>query len=218
MIDTYADLLEAIPAWLNKHQLEGRAADFIRLAETDMESKLRSREMQKTVEADVTCPTVNLPADWLEASRLWLAGSLEPLRFVTPDEILSHRSAATPADLPPATGFYSLHDNLIELSPVPGLPVKLWLTYYARIPRLDAAHQTNWLTVRDPGVYLYGALTQAAPYLLDDERVATWGREYAARIQQLNTSSQIALHSGSPLVRRIRGFGKRPTRVYGAAP
>jgi hypothetical protein len=210
-IDTYAALIDAIPRWLNKRTLDGRAADFLRLAETDFESKLRTREMQKSVEADVDCPAVTLPSDWLEASRLSFDGASEPLKFATLVQILSlrgQRGDSTAVDLPGWPTHYGFNDNMIEFAPAPTGLMKLRMMYYARVPRLTAAAPTNWLTVRDPGVYLYGALTQASPYLVDDDRVATWSREYNGRIQQLNASSQIALHSGGPLRRRMRGFGR----------
>jgi hypothetical protein len=44
-----------------------------------------------------------------------------------------------------------------------------------RVPVLDADHPTNWLTVRDIGVHLYGALVRAAPYLIDDASCADLG-------------------------------------------
>lgn len=54
----------------------------------------------------------------------------------------------------------------------------LALTYYARIPALSAANQSNWLLTNYPNVYLYGALVEASPYLLDDARVATWEAKF----------------------------------------
>jgi hypothetical protein len=104
---------------------------------------------------------------------------------------------------------YGLIDNVIELVPVPSSECSLWMTYYARIPKLTVDEPTNWLTTRDIGVYLYGALVRAAPYLIDDARVPTWDKEYTGRIAALNLTSNVALHSGGPLVRRIRGYGHK---------
>lgn len=208
---TYTDLLDSIPKWLNKRTLDGRAPDFIALAEADIEAKLRSREMQTTVEAPVTCASVNLPTDWLDATRLWISGSTRALDFATPDQLIELRSCTSGGGTPT---HYGLIDSVIELAPAPTAELSLWMTYYARIPRLDVDHPTNWLTARDIGVYLYGALMQASPYLLDDARVATWEKAYSSRISQLNLSSQVALHSGAPLTRRVRGYGSSSRRVY----
>jgi hypothetical protein len=207
----YNDLLEKIPRWLNKRSLDGMAGDFLALTESDIQSKLRTREMQKTVEAPVTCPTVNLPLDWLDATRLWIGGATQALDFATPDAMPELRARYGGA--PGAPVHYGLVDNVIELMPVPAQECSLWMTYYARIPTIDADHPTNWLTARDIGVYLYGSLVRAAPYLIDDARVATWDKEYTGRIQQLNASSQVALHSGGPLVRRFRGYRRGPNPI-----
>jgi len=210
-LQNYNDLLEKIPKWLNKRALDGMAADFITLTESDIQSKLRSREMMITVEAPVTCASVNLPLDWLDATRLWIGGQARALDFITPDAMPEFRARYGVAPGTPTA--YGLIDNVIELVPVPTTECSLWMTYYAKIPPLDADHPTNWLTQRDIGIYLYGALVRASPYLIDDARVATWDKEYTGRIQQINASSQVALHSGGPLVRRMRGYRRGPSSI-----
>lgn len=201
----YNDLLVSIPKWLNKRALDGMAADFITLTETDLQSKLRSREMQVTVDAPVSCGAVNLPLDWLDATRLWMDGATRALDYCTVDELEELRAAAPPGGTPT---HFSWTDSTIELAPVPTGEMIMHMTYYRRIPRLTVDAPTNWLTDRDIGIYLYGALVRASPYVLDDARVATWASEYTGRVASLNLSSQVALHSGAPLKRRIRGFGR----------
>jgi hypothetical protein len=205
-LENYNDLLLAVPRWLNKRSLDGMAADFVRLTETDLQAKLRSREMQVTVDAPVSCGAVNLPLDWLDATRLWMHGATRALDFCTVDELEEiRRQYACPGGMPT---HFSWTDSTIELAPAPTGEMILHMTYYRQIPRLSVAAPINWLTARDMGVYLYGALVRASPYLLDDSRVATWASEYTGRVAALNLSSQVALHSGAPLVRRIRGFGR----------
>lgn len=203
----YTDLLDAVPRWVNRRALDGKAADFITLTETDIQAKLRSREMQVTVDAPVSCGAVNLPLDWLDATRLWMDGATKALDFCTPDQLIETRaaSAACPGGAPT---HYTWTDSTIELAPVPTGEMLLHMTYYRQIPRLTVDAPTNWLTARDIGVYLYGALVRAAPFLLDDARVAVWGKEYDGRLAALNISSQVALHSGAPLTRRMRGYGR----------
>ena len=99
-------------------------------------------------------------------------------------------------------------DGAIELVPPPGDYITVEMVYYAKIPALSDAVTTNWLIAKAPDVYLYGALTHAAPFLMDDQRVNVFGQIYLARVQSLQDESQKALHSGSPLIART-------TRVYG---
>ena len=48
----------------------------------------------------------------------------------------------------------------------------------ADLPRLSNDVPTNWLLEMQPDIYLYGSLCQAAPYLGDDARIATWSALY----------------------------------------
>lgn len=47
------------------------------------------------------------------------------------------------------------------------------LLYFQQIPSI--ATTQNWLILKEPGLYLYGALTHSAPYLRDDSRIVVWG-------------------------------------------
>lgn len=209
-ITDYNSLVDEVGRWCNRRDLAERVPVFIQLAESDFDTRLRVREQQKTVEASVTCSSVNLPLDWLEAVRLWLDNQT-PLHYVTPDRIMASRSRHA-YDLHPETwdrrtNLYTIQDNVIELAAVPTTTLALWMTYYSRVPRLDAANPTNWLLLREPALYLYGALLQAAPYMIDDQRIAVWSGLYEQRMAAMMASSNAARHSGSPLRRVIRGFG-----------
>ena len=49
---------------------------------------------------------------------------------------------------------------------------------------------TNWLLVRHPDIYFYGALLHSAPYFDDDQRIATWERFYGAAVSAANLRAQ----------------------------
>jgi len=48
------------------------------------------------------------------------------------------------------------------------------LTYFQTIPALSGAQTQNWLVLREPGAYLFGALVESAPFLKEDMRIVTW--------------------------------------------
>lgn len=64
-------------------------------------------------------------------------------------------------------------DDMI-VSPSPSAAFDFELDYYARPAVLSGANETNWYTDHAPQLLLYEALLQSAPYLKDDERIATW--------------------------------------------
>jgi hypothetical protein len=145
---------------------------------------------------------VRLPLDFLESINLQLTDGQSPLRFVTLDEadIINKRQGYN------APTFYSLMNGAIELVPPPatGADVEIDMVYYGKIPALSDSNTSNWLLLKAPDVYLYGALVHAAPFLMDDQRISVFGSFYSQRIEALNDESQKSLHSGSPLVARTR--------------
>jgi len=61
------------------------------------------------------------------------------------------------------------------------------IRYYERPePILTAPGGVNKILDAYPGVYLYGSLMQAAPYIGNDARIATWQNLYTGLIDSLN--------------------------------
>jgi hypothetical protein len=199
-ITNYANLQSTIADYLNRADLTSQIQTFIQFAEADLNTRLRDRQMIVRAEATSDEEYVQLPSDWLEALNLQLVGGMSPLRYITLDEsdiVNSTRALTSPT-------FYSLMNGAIELVPPPAHDVDIEMVYYGKIPSLSDAAPSNWLLVKAPDVYLYGALTHAAPFLMDDARMQTFGQIYLARVQSLQDESQKSLHSGSPLIARTR--------------
>lgn len=201
-ITNYSTLQTTVADYLNRQDLTAYIPTFIQLAEADMNTRLRTREMIVRATTTNDDEFVRLPLDFLESINLQLTDGQSPLRFVTLDEadIINKRQTYT------APTFYSLMNGAIELVPPPatGDDVEIEMVYYGKIPALSDSNTSNWLLLKAPDVYLYGALVHAAPFLMDDQRISVFGSFYSQRIEALNDESQKSLHSGSPLVARTR--------------
>jgi hypothetical protein len=200
-ITNYATLQSAIADYLNRADLTAQIQTFIQFAEADLNTRLRSREMIVNATATSDGQFVALPPDWLEAINMMIVGGQSPLRYITPDEADTIIKAQTFT----STRFYSMTTGIIELVPPAVDDITIDMVYYGKIPALSTANTTNWLLTKAPDVYLYGALTHAAPFLMDDQRMPVFSQIYLARVQSLQDESQKALHSGSPLISRPRG-------------
>jgi hypothetical protein len=200
-ITNYATLQSAIADYLNRADLTAQIQTFIQFCEADLNTRLRSREMIVNATATSDGQFVALPPDWLEAINMMIVGGQSPLRYITPDEADTIIKAQTYT----STRFYSMTTGVIELVPPAVDDITIDMVYYGKIPALSDANTTNWLLTKAPDVYLYGALTHAAPFLMDDQRMAVFSQIYLARVQSLQDESQKALHSGSPLISRPRG-------------
>jgi len=200
LITNYATLQSTIADYLNRADLTSQIQTFIQFAEADLNTRLRDRSMIVRAEATSNQEYVQLPADWLEAINLQIVDGQSPLRYITLDE--SDIVNASKAFTQPR--FFSLMNGAIELVPPPAVNIDIEMIYYGKIPALSDAVATNWLLNKAPDVYLYGALTHAAPFLMDDQRMAVFGQIYLTRVQSLQDETQKSLHSGSPLIARTR--------------
>lgn len=199
-ITNYSTLKSTIADYLNRADLTSQIETFIQFAEADMNSRLRCREQIVRARTTSDAEFVDVPSNWLEAINLHIVGGQQPLRYITLDEadIVNKQQLYT------SPHYYSLMNGAIEIIPAPAENIEIEMIYYSKIPALSDAATTNWLLTKSPDVYLYGALTHAAPFLMDDQRMPVFMQVYAARLQALQDESQKALHSGSPLIARTR--------------
>ena len=199
-ITNYTTLQSTIADYLNRADLNSQIQTFIQMAEADMNTRLRTREMIVRAEATSSAEYVQLPSDWLEAINLHIVDGKQPLRFVTLDEA----DRIIKEQIYTQVAAFSLMNGAIELVPPPGDDVDIEMIYYAKIPTLSAQQTTNWLLTKAPDVYLYGSLLHAQPFLMDDQRMPVFATLYNSRIEALNEESMKSTHSGSPLIARAR--------------
>lgn len=204
-----AGLAAAIASFLNKDSLTDQIPAFVRLAEATFNRKLRTREMIARATPAFTNGVATLPTDFLEAKSLGITaptaymGQLTYLEEGAADDLQArHVGGGRPSR-------YSIVGTSLELAPAPDQAITADLVYYAKIPALDlnTPGATNWLLTRSPDIYLFGALVSSAPFLAEDERIATWGTLAAAALQDIQDESDRATTSGSRLNARRRTFG-----------
>lgn len=110
--------------------------------------------------------------------------------------------------------FYSVVGSEMEFVPFPdsgtldanGNPVSFLveLAYYQRQALGPDDTDTTPVLASYQAIYLYGCLLQAAPFLRDDQRVATWGQLYQNAITGANAEHERSRTQGSRLVQRYR--------------
>lgn len=108
--------------------------------------------------------------------KILFARAYEFLRSYWPDP--------SSTDAPEYYADYDYHHWLIV--PTPSTSVPLDIIYYEQPRFLGDDFQTNWLTAYAPDVLLYATMLEAAPFLKNDERVATWQTMYDRAAQALD--------------------------------
>lgn len=184
-LGTFAELKTAVAGWLHRDDLAANIPDFIALAEARHARELRLRPMITTAPLATVAgvSTVALPARWLAFVSLSL-----PALSISLDPISKGVQAAYPAADTGAPKFYSVQGSSLVLSPIPDAVYSLTASYYEAPTPLSDADPTNWLLTAHPGLYLWAALAEAAPFLSSDARAATWEGKYAAELAQATAS------------------------------
>jgi len=199
-LSTYSELQTAVGSWLNRSDLDTNIPDFIALAESSFNRVLRTRNQITRATSSVSEQFVALPSDLLELHNIQLNTSpvkrLQQVTMTKADDLKSSISTSgTPA-------YFALTGSNIELIPTPDASQTLEIVYYATIAALSDTNTSNWLLTSYPDIYLYGTLVQAEPYLMNDERMGTWGALLGKAIEELRVSDERSQTEGGTLVMR----------------
>lgn len=192
---TYIDLKSDIQSWLADDDLSSTVPVFIRLCEVQINRELSVLSQETTVElsVDVTqTPSVtnfvDLPSDFKEIVTISSPETLDnsALEYVSPSRMVAE-------DQP---YFYSIKGDLIML---PTGVADIVLTYIAKFPELTDSVTTNWLTENAYDALLYGSLTHAEGFVMNDQRIPLWESAYRRAIDSINEVDDQARYSGNEL-------------------
>ena len=197
-ISTYTELKTAVANWLDRDDLTDRIPEFIALAETRMNRVLRLRMM----EAKYTASTVGaqrnyaLPTGYLQMRNFQLNTSpITTLSYVSPeifDRLWGGSTGGTPQ-------FYTILANEIQLGPIPASVQTMEMLFYKKITALSSTNLTEQMLTDNPDIYLYGALLEAEPFIMNDERVSLWALGFEKAVANLQEQDNKDRHSGSAL-------------------
>ncbi|ANN76807.1 hypothetical protein [Bordetella flabilis] len=210
-IDTYDGLVATMADWLNRGDLSGAIPSFIALFEADFNKDERGRTQRSVAisTALISTPYAPVPVDYIEMLDLSIPNSphgVHQIELVTIHQLgeYARRERMFPGhDLPK---YYAIIGEQMKFLPAPTQEYEFEMVYFAKLPPLSPDNPSNWLLRQSPDVYLYGALQHSAPYLKNDERLATWAALFNQGMEKLNVSDDRAMHSGAPLRMRARGY------------
>ena len=193
----YTELVAAVQDYLVQDDISSTNVDtFIELCEAKLNRELRHTLMTQThTDTLTTTGKLVMPADFIElVSHIVTATPSITPEYYPPNELALMQANMTPS----RPVYYTLNTELsgtdpyIEMSfaPLPSESFTYNMKYIADLPSLSSGQTTNWLVSRYPDVYLYGCLLEAAPFLVDDARIQTWGAMFAQSKASVMTVSQ----------------------------
>ncbi|MBB3997197.1 phage adaptor protein [Aureimonas pseudogalii] len=195
-LDSYDALKTSIALWAFRSQdeeFEATVPDFIRLLETRVNRELRTTFQETSAPIALTNSVGDLPTDYLAFRNFSTIGAF-------PHVLVSSASAGWGDQF----AIEGLKVRLGGLTPSAGVT----LDYYARIPPLSDANQTNWLLQRAPDIYLYGSLLEACIFMQDADpsSLAKWTALYQKAVADLQSLDHMARYSRAS----VRASGPTP--------
>lgn len=194
----YSDLKTEIANYLGRSDLTSQIPTFIRLAEERLARDLRTRHMLKVSQATMTADdsTVALPSDFLAMKDIHIDGNpIKTLQFQNSSNFF--RNARVSDKGIPV--MYTLLASEFKFAPIPDSNYTLKLIYYYKPDYLSDSNVSNLFLANCPDLLLYGALAEAEPYLMNDERIQTWASLYDRGLASLRASDDDAEYPSSPM-------------------
>lgn len=186
-VTTYATLQTAVAGMLHRvgdTAITDNAPLFIQLCEADLNDRLLLKNMESDESLTLTLSAnfVALPSGFISPIEFWLVVDSERVKlpWVLPQQLPYHTDATQPrfcaidgANIRfdcPADEAYSAKLRCVKAS------------------NLSVTTTSNYLLLKRPDVYLYGALKQAALYSNNDEGAMKWGSLYETAIKGLKAA------------------------------
>lgn len=195
----YTDLQTSIAAWLHNTALTANIPDFIALAEARIARDLRLRKQITTTTLTTTADVeyVTLPDAFVEAESVDITanGIRKTMRNRSIEQMDLRYPVGLYTSIPEE---YAILGQTMRIGPAPDGAYSINVTYYTRFDPLSTT-STNWLLTNFPGIYLFGALAEAAPFMIEDARTQVWEAKYQAEAQNIQKVDDDAVRSGSSL-------------------
>jgi len=199
-ITTYSNLKTTIASYLNREDLTAYLGDFITLAESRLNRELRVREM---VEINTSTNTVagtqsyDLPTGYLEAlTVIYQSNPFTTLRFMANSDFYNNYNSSQSSGTPT---YFTIVGTKILLGMQPDSAQTLQINHYKKVSALSDSNATNDILTNYPELYLYGALAESSPFLMQDERLQIWAGLYKEALKNANESSSKGSTTSSPL-------------------
>jgi hypothetical protein len=198
-ITDFTTLKAEVAAWLNRSDLTNEIPGFIQLGEFRIYRDLRVRQMETALSAAISSGVVAVPSGYVEMKYAYINGSPMVKMQRKDAEWIYHNYPTRSADGTPK--FFAREAENFIFGPYPDSAYTVKGVYYKKLAALAT---TNWLTSDVPDLILFASLCEAAPYLVNDERVALWEKKYAQIKDRVQRNDDNEEFSGSPLSATVR--------------
>ena len=210
MITTYAELVTALDGtsgYLHRTDLTAKIPDFIKLAESKINRKLRLLlgETESTLTATIGSRLMAVPTRFGSPIELWDTTN-EPrtkMLYMQPDLLPVTTTNG-------ASEYYTVDGAFIATEN----PADVAYTYTLRYQTKFNLETTSTNTILDnyPDIYVYGALLASIPFTRDYKNFDVWNALYSNAIDEAMTDSNVTRRKA---LLRTEFAGSRPNILRG---
>jgi len=197
-INSYDELKTAVANWTDRDDLASRIPEFIILGEHYINRMLRTRPMERRVQASTVSGTsyYGLPPRYRQMRHMKLLTSpTTDLEYVTPERLDTMYAGSTSGK----PRVYTVIGDEIRLAPTPDGAYTMEMLYYQAFEALSDSNTSNWLMEEAQDLLLSATLSELGPFIRDEKAVMYWTQKRDAIIVQLTTEDSRDRHSGSAL-------------------
>lgn len=171
-IANYADLIAGVATWLSRADLTTQIPQGIVLAESKMNRKLRTKDMEiRNAAFQITGEIVPVPPGF-GGVRMWHLNDnpRSIISMMTNDEMTMYYGDGSPGD----PVHYTVEGANFRVQPTPSTTTSSTLVYFTQVPALTAQAPTNWVMTSHPDAYLYGVNAEMCGIMKDWQGMQTW--------------------------------------------
>ena len=179
---TFSDLKTSTANWLHRDDLTANIVDFIMMAEWRLARDLRVAPLlaSSTIAVSAGATSFTLPTSCMEVVNVQVSAGGAELHYVPPDTI-----DRIPAgnNIPWA---YTIFGTTVLIAPSWTAGGNLDISYISKPTILSDSNTTNWFLTNAPDALLYATLLEAAPFLVNDNRITVWMQFYKTAASNIN--------------------------------
>jgi hypothetical protein len=189
---------------------DAQIGNFIDLAHVRLNTDLMSYPMEKLFHHTILAPDHQQPIDLAMTIpdfgkvRLVSVQGIGALDVAALNEYVDKAGDLTNTCYIPE--LYNIDHQMLYIWPWPAEDAVVDIHYYEKVPTLSSSLNTNTFSLYHPDLLLYAATLEAAPYMVEDERIPVWEAKYATGVMTANSAVSKIKMGSTPLLRKISGF------------
>ena len=199
IVNDYATLKTAIAEYLARDDLTTFIPNFVQNTENKLRRTLNLRNEETALSVSVTSGTGTVPTDFKALKIAYVPDNPHVLlRWVSIEELYRDWPVRSGSNTPVAI---SREGANFVFGPY-AKDFTLTGIYYAKQAPLETT-DPSWYVTNAPEVLLYGSLMEAAPFIHDDPRMATWQQLFTDALNTLREENANAESSKGQLIQRV---------------